>query len=105
MLKRFGHSNMSIFIIRQHYKEFPKKTVRANGNNCHILKPNNFRDVQNLYQDKASMDMTLIEFKVIRSTCGNEKYQPLTFDTSKAKYNGRYRPGLNYLFVTYTSPF
>ena len=69
MFKRSRHNNLSIFIISQDYYELPKRTIRANGNIYHNFKPNNFRDVQNLYQDKASMDMTLIEFKLLISTC------------------------------------
>ena len=49
----------------------------------HIIKPKNFRDVQNLYQHKASMDMTLDEFKYLTSTCWNERYLPLTIDMTK----------------------
>ena len=59
MFKRGRHNNLSIFIISQDYYELPKRTIRANGNIYHIFKPNIYRDVQNLYQDKASMDMTL----------------------------------------------
>ena len=64
MFKRSRHNNLSIFIISQNYYELPKWTIRANGNIYHIFKPNNFRDVQNLYQDKASMDMNLNEYKI-----------------------------------------
>ena len=56
MFKRSRHNNLSIFIISQDYYELPKRTIRTIGNIYHIFKPNNFRDVQNLYQDKASMD-------------------------------------------------
>ena len=59
MFKRSRHSNLSIFIISQDYYELPKKTIRANRNICHKIKPNNFLDVRNIYQDKASMDKTL----------------------------------------------
>ena len=78
MFKRSRHNNMSIFIISQDYNELPKRTVRANGNIYHIFKPNNFRDVLNIYRDKSFMDMTLNEFKLLTSTCWNEKYPPLT---------------------------
>ena len=74
MFKRSRHNNLSIFKISQDFQELPKRTIRANGNIYHIFKPNNFRDVQNLYQDKASMDMKLHEFKYLTSTCWNEKY-------------------------------
>ena len=63
MLKRGRHNNLYIFIISQDYYELPKMKIGAKGNIYHIFKPNNFRDVQSLYQDKASMDMTLNEFK------------------------------------------
>ena len=69
MLKRSRHNNSSIFIFSQDYYELGKKRIRCKGNIYHIFKPNNFRDVQNLYQDKASMDMTLDEFKLLLSTC------------------------------------
>ena len=69
MFKRSRHNNLSIFIISQDYYELPKRSIRANGNIYHILKPNNFRDVQNLYQDKASLNMTLNDFKLLTSTC------------------------------------
>ena len=55
MFKLSRQNNLSIFIISQNYYELPIRTIRANGNIYHIFKPNNFRDVENLYQDKASM--------------------------------------------------
>ena len=63
MFKRSRHNNLSIFIISQEYYELSRKTIRCNGNIYHIFKRNNFRDVINLYQDKASMDINLNEFK------------------------------------------
>ena len=58
MYKRGRHKNLSIFIISQDFYELPKKKIRPYGTIYHIFKPNNFTDVQNLYQDKACMDMT-----------------------------------------------
>ena len=69
MFERGRQNNLSIFIIGQDYYELPKRTIRANGNIYHIFKPNFFKDVQNLYQDKARMDMTLNKFKLLTSTC------------------------------------
>ena len=74
MFKRSRHNNLSIFIISQDYYELSKKTIRCNGTIFHIFKPNNFLDIRNLYQDKASMDMTLNEFKLLTSICWNENY-------------------------------
>ena len=89
--KRSTHNKVPIFIVSQDYYGLPKRTIRAKGNNYHIFKPNNFGDVQNSYQDKASVDISLTELKYLTSICSNKKYQPLTFDMTKDKYNGRYR--------------
>ena len=95
MFKRRRHNNLSIFIISQDYYELPKRTIRINGDIYHTFKPINFREVQNLYQDKASMVMSLNEFEVLTSICWNEKYQPLTIDMIKDRYQSRYRLGFN----------
>ena len=99
------HNILSIFIISQDYYELPKKTISANGDIYHIFKPNNFLDVRNIYEDKASMDMTLNEYKYLTSTCWNKNYQPLTIDMTKDRFCGRYRLGLNSIFVPDSSPF
>ena len=105
MFKRSRHNNLSIFLNNKDYYELPKRTIRANGNIYHIFKPNNFRDVQNLFQDKKTMDMTLNEFKYATSTCCKEKNQPLTMDMAKDNDTGRYRLELNNLYFTDSSPF
>ena len=105
MFKRSRHNILSIFIINQDYEELPKRTIRGNGNIYHVFKPNIFRDVQNLYQDKASIVMTPNEFKNLIKNCWNEKYQPLAIDMTKDKYTDRYRLGLNSLFVPDSTPF
>ena len=106
MFKRSRNNNLSIFIISQDSYELLKKTIRANGIIHHRFKPNNFSDVLNIYQDKSSMDKTLNEFKILTSTCWNEKYQPLTIDMTKNNYTGLlYRLGLISRFVPDSSRF
>ena len=105
MFKRGRHKNSSFFIIFQDYYELPKRTIRANGNIYHIFKPNVFLDVRTIYRDKASMDMTLDEFKYLTCTCWNEKYQLLNIDMTNDRYQGHYRLGLNSIIVLDSSPF
>ena len=105
MFKRGRHKNLSIFKISQDFYELPERTIRANANIYHNFKPNNFRDALSLHQDKSSMDMTLNEFKLLTTTCWNEKYQPLTIDMAKDKYTGCFRLGLKIIFVPDSSPF
>ena len=105
MFKRSKHNNLSIFIISQDYNELSKKIIRCIGNIYHIFKPNNFLDVRNIYEDKASMDMTLDEFKYLTSFCWDKQHQPLTIDMTKDKQTGRNRLGLNSIFLPETTPF
>ena len=105
MFKRGRHNNLSIFLISQDYYELPKRTIWCKGNIFHLFRTNNHLDVRNIYQDKASMDMTLNEFKNLITICWNKNYQPLTIDMTKDKYTGRHRLGLNSIFVPDTSPF
>ena len=51
------------------------------------------------------MDMTLNEFKLITSTSWQERYQALSIDMTKDKHTGRYRLGLNSIFVPDTTLF
>ena len=69
MFKRSSLIELSIFIISQDFYELWNRTIRANGKIFHILKQNKYRDVQNFYEDKASMDMTLNDFKQLTSNC------------------------------------
>ena len=59
----FSHSAKNITKIRPSSAKpgefLLKRTIRTDGFLYHIFKPQNFRTVQNLYQDKASMNMTL----------------------------------------------
>ena len=73
MFKQSRRNNLSIFIISQGYYELPKRIIRANGNIYHIFRPNNFRDVKNLHQAKARMDMTPNDFKNVTNICWKEK--------------------------------
>ena len=105
LFKRSRHKNISIFIITQDYYELPKRTIRANSNVFHLFKPNNIRDVQNLFQDKASMEMIIDEFKLLCNICWQTKFQPLTIDMSKGKEVGKYKLGLDSIFVPKSDPF
>ena len=45
------------------------------------------------------------EFKYLTSTCWNKNYQPFTIDMTEDKFTGRYRLGLNSIFVPNSSTF
>ena len=64
IFKRSRQNYLSIFIISQDYYELTKKAIGCSGNIYHSFKPFIFRDVIYLYQDKASIGMTLKESKL-----------------------------------------
>ena len=105
MFKRSKHNKVIYFYNQPRLLWTTKTNYPHKWNIYHIFKPNKFKDVQNLYQDKASMDMSLNEFKYITCTCWNENYQPLTIDMTEDEYTRRYRLGLNSIFVPESSPF
>ena len=105
MLKRYRHKKLSYLLFNQKNYELPNRTIRTIGIIYHIFKLNNFRDVQSIYQDKACLDMTSNELKLSTSICWNGKNQPLTINKTEEKHTGRYRLGLNSIFVPITSPF
>ena len=85
MFKRSRQNSSSLFIISLVYYELPKRIIRVNGNIYHIFKPNKFRNVHNVFQDKGKIDMTPNGFKLLTSTCWNDKYQPLTIYMTKER--------------------
>ena len=67
-----------------------KENYPSQGKYIPHFKPNSFRDVRNLYQDKASMDMTLNEIKYLSNNSWDKKYLPLTIDMTNVEYTRRY---------------
>ena len=63
LFKRSRHNNISSIKISRDYYELPKRTIRTNGNIYHTFKPNVLKDVQNIFQDNANMDVTIKEFE------------------------------------------
>ena len=98
--KRSRHNKLSIFKISQEHYELPKGTIWTNGNIYLTRKPKFSRDIQSLYQDKASMLMTLDEFNFLTSTSLNEapnfkrfKHAPASFKSENRRYFREIVPG------------
>ena len=51
------------------------------------------------------MDMTINEFKELANACWQTNFQPLTIDMLRDKYIGRYRLGLDTIFIPKSNPF
>ena len=73
MFKRSRRNETSFFIISLEYYELLKRPHRNKWNIYQIFKPNNTKDVPNLYQDKVSIDMALNDIKLYLLPIGNKK--------------------------------
>ena len=72
-----------------------KKIIRAKGCIVHIFKPNIVKVVRNLSKTSMQKTHNLIENFILSYWI--DRYQSLIIDTTKDKYAGRYRLGLNTL--------
>ena len=106
MFKRSEHNNLSIFIISQDHYQVPKRTIPDNSKIFHILKLNNYRDVQNLYQHKTFNDYNTKYKKRFDSylVVGDFKRDFIQF-TSQIKTKFRYNTSIfqlkRYLFYSF----
>ena len=62
LFKQSRLKNSSIFITSHDYYKILKRIFRANGIIYHVFKPNFYRDINNNYKDKTSMDLKIDEF-------------------------------------------
>ena len=63
MIKRSSHN--VCFPIGEDCYEIPRKAKRINGSIYQIIEAKISRGFQNIYREKALMDMTIIEFKLL----------------------------------------
>ena len=61
---RGRHSNVDCFYLAQNYFKLPRQTIRENANFICIF-PQDNKNITNIYQDHASTDMPLEEFKYL----------------------------------------
>ena len=85
MFKSSRHADSSFLTFSQDYYELPAKTIRPQYNFYRSSKRNNFTDVQSLYHDKASIYLTLNEYKLLTFAGWIEKCQPLRIYLTKDK--------------------
>ena len=75
--KQSRPKKISVFKISKDYSELPRRTIRAN---LSYIQAKRIQGRSEIFHNKASMDLTVDEFKFLTSTSWNRKYQFLTID-------------------------
>ena len=81
----FGDLDIETYLFSKSVKLFinyQKELLEPMVTNIKVSKPNIFRHVQNLSQDKEKVVMTPNEYKILTSTCWNEKYRTISLRTN-----------------------
>jgi hypothetical protein len=91
---RGRHSNVDSFYLAQNYFRLPRQTIRENSNFLCLFKQDN-KNINHIYQDHVSNDMTIKEFKELCFKCWEQPHDFLVIDNSSPIYDGKYRYKLN----------
>jgi len=96
---RGRHSNNTdCFYLSQNYFKLPRQTIRENANFI-CLFPQDLKNVNHIYCDHASNDMSLEEFRCLCKTAWDRPYGFVVIDLSSGKYNGKYRSGFDNFYM------
>lgn len=95
---RGRHSNVDCFYLAQNYFKLPRQTIRENANFICLFKQD-LKNINHVYQDHASDDMTPKEFRDLCKNAWEKKFGFVVIDLSSNKFNGRYRCGFDQFFI------
>ena len=87
---RGRHSNVDCFYLAQNYFKLPRQTIRENANFI-CLFPQDSKNINHIYQDHVSRDMSKEEFKELCKTVWKHPHSFVVIDLTSELENGRYR--------------
>jgi Poxvirus A32 protein len=88
------HKSVDCFYLAQTYSRIPKQLVRDNSNFIIVFKQDEM-NLQHIFSDHVSPDMTFQEFKNMCAMCWDDKFGFLVIDKDRDIKNGRYRKGFD----------
>ena len=95
---RERHSNVDCFYLSQNYFKLPRQTIRENTNFI-CLFPQDHKNINHLYNDHVSSDMTKEEFKQLCKTAWERPHGFVVIDLSSRKNDGKYRSGFDQFYI------
>lgn len=95
---RGRHSNVDCFYLAQNYFKLPRQTIRENANFM-CLFPQDLKNLNHIYNDHVSTDMTKEEFKKLCKTVWDQPHGFVVIDLTSKKHNGKYRSGFDTFYI------
>jgi len=95
---RGRHSNVECFYLAQNYFKLPRQTIRENANFI-CLFPQDLKNINYIYNDHVSIDMTKDEFRNLCKKAWNETHGFVVIDLASKKHNGKYRVSLDMFYI------
>ena len=95
---RERHSNVDCFYLAQNYFKLPRQTIRENAN-FFCLFPQDLKNINHVYSDHVSDDMSKEEFRKLCKTVWSKRHNFLVIDLTSDKRNGKYRSGFDNFYL------
>jgi len=95
---RGRHSNVDCFYLAQNYFRLPRQTIRENANFI-CLFPQDLKNLNHIYNDHVSSDMTKEEFRYLCKKAWEKPHGFVVIDLSSKKNSGKYRRGLDDFYI------
>ena len=96
---RGRHSNVDCFYLAQNHFKLPRQTIRENANFIYLF-PQHLTNLNHIFDDHVESDMTKEEFRQLCKTAWEKQHGFVIIDLSSKKHNGKYRSGLDELYIS-----
>jgi len=95
---RGRHSNCDCLYLSQNYFKLPCQTIRENAN-FFCLFPQDQKNIDHIFNDHASQDMTKEQFKKLCKTAWSKPHNFVVIDLTSPKNCGKYRFGFDNFYI------
>ena len=97
---RGRHSNVDCFYLAQNYFKLPRQTIRENTNFL-CLFPQDLKNINHIYNDHVSSDMSKDEFRDFCKKAWEEPHGFVVIDLTSKKNDGKYRSGFDTFYIPF----
>jgi len=95
---RGRHSNCDCLYLSQNYFKLPSQTIRENAN-LFCLIPQHLKNIDHIFNDHVSQDMTKDQFKELCKNAWSEPHNFVVIDLTSPKHNGKLRSGFDDFYI------